>query len=86
MSGSTSVELIRVDKDGKNAVDFALAYYLGRKTVADPMTFFHVVSKDKGFDALIEHLKDRQIKIRRHDDFGSLLDALQSKPALGKKK
>lgn len=87
MSGAASVEMVRIDKDGKNAVDFALAYYLGRKTVADPMTFFHIVSKDTGFDALVEHLKSRQLKIRRHDGFESLLTLLKSKaPAAAAKK
>src|SRR4051812_37156088 len=54
-----AVELIRIEKDGKDAVDFALTYYLGRKALADPTAYLHIVSKDKGFDPLIEHLKAR---------------------------
>ena len=60
------MELVRIEMDGKDAVDFALAYYLGRKATTDPAAFFHIVSKDNGFDPLIEHLKSRRLKIRRH--------------------
>ena len=67
-----AVELIRLTSSGKNALDFALAYYVGRAAVADPGGYFHIVSKDQGFDPLIEHLKSRHIRARRHDDFGSL--------------
>ena len=34
----------------QNALDFTLAYYLGKAVTADPNGFFHVVSKDSGFD------------------------------------
>src|ERR1051325_7599061 len=44
---AASVELIRLNESGKNALDFALAYYVGRAVAADPAGFFHIVSKDK---------------------------------------
>ena len=59
-------------------MDFALAYYLGRKAVTDPTAFFHIVSKDKGYDPLIEHLKARRVKVCRHDNFVAVINALQS--------
>ena len=67
-----SVELVRLTSPGQNALDFALAYYVGRAAVADPTGYFHIVSKDKGFDPLIEHLRSRRIRVRRHDDFSTL--------------
>lgn len=46
---------------GPNALDFHIAYYLGALAAADPTGFFHIISKDTGFDPLIEHLKSRRI-------------------------
>ena len=66
------VELVRLTSSGKDALDFALAYYLGRAAVGDPTGYFYLVSKDKGFDPLIEHLRSRRIRAHRHDDFSAL--------------
>ncbi len=67
-----TVELVRLTEPGKNALDFALSYYLGRAVQSDPVGFFHIVSHDKGFDPLVEHLRHRHIRARRHDDFCAL--------------
>jgi hypothetical protein len=69
---AASVQLVRLTTSGTNALDFALAYYVGRAAVADPTGWFHIVSKDTGFDPLIEHLRSRHIHARRHDDFTTL--------------
>lgn len=47
-----------VVQPGKNAVDFHIAYYLGRLTAEDPQARFYVISKDTGYDPLIHHLKE----------------------------
>ena len=78
---ATSVKLIRLDSSGKNAVDFALSYYLGRTVLADPIAYYHIISKDTGFDPLVEHLKTQSVKIRRHDDFSTLTFSGPPKPA-----
>src|SRR4051812_44275090 len=44
------VHLVEAGKSGKNALDFVLAYRVGVESVADPKGFFHVVSRDTGFD------------------------------------
>lgn len=72
MEHATSVQLVRLTSSGKNALDFALAYYLGRAVTSDPSGYFHVVTKDAGFDPLIDHLKTRRLRVRRHDDFSTL--------------
>jgi hypothetical protein len=72
MKHAGKVELVRLTSSGKNALDFALAYYIGRAAVVDPTGYFHIVSKDQGFDPLIDHLKSRQIRAHRHDDFSTL--------------
>ncbi len=75
---ASSVQLVRITSRGKNALDFALAYYLGQAAAAAPQTTFHIVSKDTGFDPLIEHLISKQIRISRHNDFADLIS-----PAVG---
>ena len=55
------VELITLEASGKNALDFHIAYYLGVLSSANPTAFFHIISKDSGFDPLIHHLKTKKI-------------------------
>ena len=64
---------IRVSKIGKNALDFHIAYHIGKLSEKDPGAHLHIVSRDKGFDPLIEHLKDENIKCCRVDDVSDLL-------------
>jgi hypothetical protein len=71
-----NVHLIRLTSSGKDALDFALAYYIGRAAVLDPGGWFHIVSKDTGFDPLVEHLRSRHLKVRRHPGFSALLTAI----------
>lgn len=52
------VELVETGRNGRNALDLVLAEHIGEAKKADPRGYFHVVSKDKDFDALIGHLKD----------------------------
>jgi hypothetical protein len=67
-----AVKMIRSPKAGKNALDFVLAYHLGQAVLGDPKGYFHIVSKDTGFDALVELLKSRHVKVKRHDDWSGL--------------
>src|SRR5262249_7148136 len=48
-----------------DALDFHIAYYIGWYAAADPTAYFHIVSKDEGFDPLIQHLKTKKIFARR---------------------
>lgn len=77
MEHASSVQLVRLTSNGRNALDFALAYYLGHAAAGDPAARFHIVSKDTGFDPLIEHLRSRRLRVWRHVDFSTL--ALSSK-------
>lgn len=54
-------EYIVLEAGGKNALDFHIAYYLGKLAAADPTGFFHVISEDTGFDPLLKHLKTKDI-------------------------
>ena len=61
----TRAEYVMIAGAGKNALDFHIAYYIGRIAAEHPDTFFHIISKDKGFDPLIQHLKGNNIFCRR---------------------
>ena len=54
-------EYIVLETPGANALDFHIAYYIGALSTADPSGFFHIISKDTGFDPLIRHLKSKKI-------------------------
>jgi hypothetical protein len=64
-------EYVRISGNGPNALDFHIAFYIGQLAAADSKGFFHVISKDTGFDPLIQHLKARKIfagRLRSIDD------------------
>lgn len=54
-------EYVKMAGNGANALDFHIAYYIGVLSAADPSAYFHIVSKDTGFDPLIQHLKSKKI-------------------------
>jgi hypothetical protein len=60
-------QYIKISGSGPNAMDFHIAYYIGRMAAEEPGAFFHIVSRDKGFDPLIQHLKERKILSARSE-------------------
>lgn len=58
-------EYIQIDGNGSNALDFHIAYYIGRLIAENPGSAFRIVSKDTGFDPLIRHLKAKGIPCQR---------------------
>lgn len=54
-------KFIKISGDGPNALDFHIAYYIGKLSATEPGAYFHIISKDKGFDPLIKHLNEQQI-------------------------
>lgn len=65
-------EYVRISGNGPNALDFHIAFYIGQLAAADPKGFFHVISKDTGFDPLIQHLKVRKILAGRVKSIGEI--------------
>jgi len=61
-------EYIRVTGNGSNALDFHIAFYIGVLATIEPAAYFHIVSKDTGFDPLIQHLKAKKILASRSKD------------------
>src|SRR5688572_13067392 len=58
-------KLVRMVGSGKNALDFHIAYYIGKYAEIDPEGSFKIVSKDKGFDPLVKHLVSGKIDCAR---------------------
>ncbi len=56
---------IKIAGNGANALDFHIAFYIGELAAKDPSAYFHVISKDAGFDPLMQHLKTRRISVLR---------------------
>jgi hypothetical protein len=54
-------EYVKISGTGPNALDFHIAFHIGQIAAHDPTAFFHIISKDTGFDPLIRHLKSRHI-------------------------
>lgn len=61
-------EYIRMAGSGPNALDFHIAFYIGRLSTVEPGAYFHIISKDTGFDPLIAHLKEKKIFAARSKD------------------
>jgi hypothetical protein len=68
MEFKEQAQLIEVNVSGKNALDFVLAYYVGQLACQNPKHSFYIVSKDKGYDALVGHLKNNKVKAYRCDE------------------
>ena len=67
-----NAKYIQIDGNGKNALDFHLAFYIGELIAEEPDAFYHIISKDTGFDPLIKHLQSRKIKIQREKDLAEI--------------
>ena len=65
-------EYVEIDGSGPNALDFHIAYYIGELAAKDSDAQFHVISRDKGFDPLIRHLKNRKIRVLREIDVAEI--------------
>ena len=48
---------IQITGNGPNALDFHIAFYIGKMASTYQDAYFHIISNDKGFDPLIGHLK-----------------------------
>jgi len=58
-------QYIKISGHGPNALDFHIAYYIGRLATAEPTAYFHIISKDTGFDPLIKHLRSNKVLVSR---------------------
>lgn len=69
---------IKIDGDGRNNLDFHLTFYLGLLAREFEGAEFVILSKDKGFDPLIEHIaRNSLLRCRR---IGSLTELTIGQP------
>jgi hypothetical protein len=59
---------VKTSGSGPNALDFHIAFYIGQLALQEGSPYFHIISKDTGFDPLIQHLKSRKILAARWRD------------------
>jgi len=64
---------IQMEGQGKNALDFHIAYTLGLLVAEDRKRRIFVLSKDTGFDPLIAYLGKRGIACERIEELGKFL-------------
>jgi hypothetical protein len=65
-------QYVRISANGANALDFHIAFYVGRLAQQDERGYFHIISKDKGYDPLIAHLKDQKIFAARSESIATI--------------
>ena len=58
-------EYIQISGNGSNALDFHIAFTIGELSKSEPDAYYHIISKDTGFDPLIEHARRKGINIKR---------------------
>lgn len=66
------VDYLKIDGLGKNALDFHIAFTLGRLFETEPDTQCYILSADKGFDPLIQHLCTSNFKCARIESLEDL--------------
>ena len=68
----SQVELFESEGAGQDALDLVLAYHVGSQAKTDPHGYFHILAKDKDYDALIKHLRAHDILASRDDEFSKI--------------
>jgi hypothetical protein len=68
-------EYIQINGNGHNAVDFHIAYYIGRLAATAPHSQFYVISQDTGFDPLLKHLNEQGISCQRLTSLAAVTSA-----------
>jgi hypothetical protein len=79
----TRAEYVKISGNGSNALDFHIAFYIGHLAAQDATAYFHIISRDTGFDPLIQHLRSRKISVARSASIADipLLKASNAKSA-----
>jgi len=76
----SNVDYVQAPRAGKNALDFHVAYYLGRLATTNLDAAFHIISKDTGFDPLIQHVQALGVSCQRLPALSSLARMKKSLP------
>lgn len=68
----SNASYVKISGNGSNALDFHISYYIGLLSATEPDAYFHIISKDAGFDPLIAHLKSRKVFACRSKDISDI--------------
>lgn len=68
----SEAKYIKIKGNGQNSLDFHIAFYIGQLSIQDQEGYFHIVSKDTGFDPLVKHLRSKKIKANRVNDLAEI--------------
>lgn len=60
-----NAEYVQISGSGKNALDFHIAFTIGELSKIDPKAYYHIISKDAGYDPLVKHARKKGIQIGR---------------------
>ncbi|MEO6291470.1 MAG: PIN domain-containing protein, partial [Burkholderiaceae bacterium] len=71
------VDFQKIEGSGKNALDFHIAFQLGRIIETEPDTECIILSADKGFDPLLSHLNKNGLSCRRVSVMSDLLPVVE---------
>jgi hypothetical protein len=74
------VEWVKIDGQGSNALDFHIAFYLGRLQASHERACLVILSKDKGFDPLVRHINSSRGDCQRINSLVELYGAGSSPP------
>ena len=85
-SMGNDAQYIKIGGNGKNALDFHLAFYIGELSARHPEAHFHIISKDTGFDPLVKHLRSRKTHVMREKDLAEIPVLRMSKATSGDEK
>jgi len=65
-------QYVQVSKQGNDALDMHIAFYIGKLAVELPDAYFHVIAKDRDYDPLVAHLKALKISAAKWPDLASI--------------
>jgi hypothetical protein len=61
----SSAKYIQASGTGSNALDFHIAFTVGQLSQLDSKAYFHIISRDAGFDPLITYMRKEGILAKR---------------------
>lgn len=79
-------EYVKISGSGPNALDFHIAFYIGQLAAQEPGAYFHIISKDTGFDPLIQHLKTKKVIASRWQDIADIPLVKATQPTVASEK
>lgn len=75
------IDFQKIAGNGKNALDFHIAFHLGRVFENAPSTHCFILSRDKGFDPLLRYLNDKGMNCTRVATWAEIVQPIPASPA-----